>query len=119
MAEKSRTFDINIVEKGGAFQTWFKKFEGNKEDYDFEGLLALRRLLNNEKARMINVIRLKKPKSVYELAKILKRDFKSVADDIKLLERFGIVEMISEKTGQRIRHRPAVVVDTIYISLKV
>ena len=76
-------------------------------------------MLNNEKARMINVIRLKKPKSVYELAKILKRDFKSVADDIKLLERFGIVEMASENTGKRVRHRTVVVVDRIYISLKV
>ena len=61
-----------------------------KEDFDFEALSALRRLLSNEKARLLHVIKKNRPKSIYELAKILKRDFKSVNEDIKLLQRFGI-----------------------------
>ena len=45
--------------------------------------------------------------------------FKSVNDDLKLLERFGFVELIEEKTKNRIRHKPIIVVDTITINFKI
>ncbi len=118
MAIKSRTREINIVEKSGTFATFFKMFGTDKEQYDFEGLSALRRLLSNEKARILHTIKAKSPKSIYELAKILKRDFKSVSEDIKLLERFGFIEMIREKTGKRIRLKPLVTIDSLYIQVK-
>jgi len=53
------------------------------------------------------------------LAKKLGRGFKSVSDDIHLLERFGFIELIEEKTKNRIRHKPEIVVDTITIHIKV
>jgi len=119
MAKKTKIMEVNIVEEGGAFNTFFKRFTGEHEDYDFEGISAVRKLLSNEKSRILHVIKSKKPGSIYELAKILKRDFKSVSDDIKLLERFGFIDMISEKTGKRKRLRPVLVVDTITINIKV
>ena len=115
----SKTREITIVDKRGAFEAFFKKFSGEKEDYDFEGLSVLRKLLSNEKARLLHVIKTKNPPSLYKLAKILKRDFKSVVQDIKLLERFGFIDMISEKTGKRERLRPILVVDSININLRV
>lgn len=119
MAKKSKSMDITIVDESGTFTSFFKKFTGTKKDYDFDGLSALRNLLSNEKARILHVIKTKKPKSIYELAKILKRDFKSVIDDIRLLERFGLIELISEKTGKRERHKPEVVVDSINVEIKI
>ena len=119
MAPKTKTREITIVDKRGAFETIFKKFSGEKKDYDFEGLATLRKLLSNEKARLLHVIKTKNPPSLYQLAKILKRDFKSVINDIKLLERFGFIDMISERTGKRERLRPIVVVDSIKINLTV
>ncbi|MAE49529.1 ArsR family transcriptional regulator [Candidatus Pacearchaeota archaeon] len=119
MAPKTKIREIFIVDKEGSFNVIFKRFAGEKKDYDFEGLTALRRLLNNEKARMLHVIKVKKPGSIYELAKILKRDFKSVSQDIKLLDRFGFIDMIAEKTGNRERLKPVVVVDSINIHLKI
>ena len=119
MAQKSRTRDITVVDKSGTFSPFFKKMTGSKQDYDFEGLTALRRLLSNEKARLMNVLKTKNPKSIYELAKILGRDFKSVSEDVKLLDRFGFIDMISEKTGKRERLRPVLVVDYINIQIKV
>ena len=119
MAKKTRTRDITIVGNKGTFTTFFKKFSGDKKEYDFEGLSALRHLLSNEKARLLHIIRLKHPKSIYELSRILKRDFKSVSDDIKLLERFGFIDLISEKTGKRGRLRPVVVVNSINIEIKI
>jgi predicted transcriptional regulator len=119
MAEKSKTREITIVDKGGAFKTIFKKFDGEKKDYDFEGLSALRRILSNEKARLLHTIKNKNPSSIYQLAKILQRDFKSVSDDIKLLERFGFIDMIAEKTGKRNRLKPVIVVDSMHLYLTI
>ena len=117
MAQKTKTLSISIVADKGAFSSFFWKRSGSKKDYDFEGLTSLRNLLSNEKARMLNVIKLKKPKSIYELARTLNRDFKSVSEDIKLLDRFGFIDLISEKTGKRERLKPVLVVDSIKIEI--
>lgn len=119
MAQKTKTREIFIVDKSGTFNTFFKKWTSNEEDYDFEGLTSLRRLLSNEKAKILHVIKEKKPHSIYQLAKIVKRDFKAVSTDIKLLERFGFIDMTSEKTGKRERLKPTLAVDSILISIKV
>ncbi|MCH8907858.1 MAG: HTH domain-containing protein [Candidatus Heimdallarchaeota archaeon] len=118
MAKKTKTREITIIESQGAFSL-FKKSGTSKEDYDFSGILALRQLLSNEKARILHTIKTQKPGSIYELAKKLGRSFKSVNDDIKLLERFGFIELIEEKTKKRIRHKPEIIVDTITINVKI
>jgi len=119
MANKTRTREITIVEKGGTFASFFKRHPKEKKDFDFEGISALRRLLSNEKARLLNVIKTQNPGSLYELARILKRDFKSVTEDVKLMQRFGFLDMVAEKTGNRIRHKPILAVDSIWINVKV
>ncbi|MBU0958559.1 MAG: hypothetical protein KKB31_01310, partial [Nanoarchaeota archaeon] len=96
-----------------------KKPKISKVDYDFSGILALRQLLSNEKARILHVIKHHKPLSIYDLAKKLDRGFKSVNDDLKMLERFGFIEFTEEKTKNRIRHKPEIVVDTMIINFKV
>ncbi|MEI6731560.1 MAG: ArsR family transcriptional regulator [archaeon] len=119
MATKTKIREINIIEESGAFNTFFSKFLGEKSDYDFEGLSALRKLLSNEKARILHLIKTKKPGSIYALAKLLGRDFKSVSEDISLLERFGFIELIAEKSGKRNRLKPILVVNTITINIKI
>lgn len=114
---KTKTREITITESKGAFAI-FKKTTSSKEDYDFSGVLALRQLLSNEKARILHVIKTQNPSSIYDLAKKLNRNFKSVNDDIKLLERFGFIELTQEKIKNRICHKPEIVVDTITINLK-
>ena len=115
---KEKTREITISQSKGAFNI-FRKSGTSKKDFDFSGILALRQLLSNEKARILNIIKTQKPQSIYELAKKLNRGFKSVNDDVKLLERFGFIELIEEKTKNRKRHKPVIVVDTITIHLKV
>ncbi len=110
--------EITITQSKGVFSI-FKRGKTAKKDYDFSGVLALRQLLSNEKARILHVIKTQNPSSIYDLAKKLGRGFKSVSDDIKLLERFGFIELIEEKTKKRIRHVPKIVVDTVTIHLKV
>ena len=115
---KNKVREITITETKGTFSI-LKRLGYGKEDYDFEGVSSLRHLLSNEKARILHVIKTQKPSSIYDLAKKLDRDFKSVRDDIKLLERFGFIELISEKTKNRIRHKPEIISDTITIHLKI
>ena len=111
------TREITIKESKGAFSL-FKKPGKSKGEYDFSGISALRQLLNNEKARILSVIKAEKPSSLYELAKKLDRSFKSVHDDIKLLERFGFIELKEEKVNNRTRHKPFLLTETITIHLK-
>ncbi len=110
--------EITIAESKGTFNI-FRKSKTSKDDFDFEGMAALRNLLSNEKARILHVIKNQKPGSIYDLAKKLGRTFKSVSDDLKLLERFGFVEFVEEKTKKRIRHKPEIAVDTVTIHFKV
>jgi predicted transcriptional regulator len=117
MAQKTKTREITIQESKGAFSI-FNWGSSPTTNYDFSGISALRQLLSNEKARILDVIKTEKPGSIYELSKKLDRNFKSVNDDIKLLERFGFIELTAEKTKNRIRHRPEVVVDNIAINVK-
>lgn len=118
MAAKMKTREITITDEGGAFSVFFKRMAGESNPYDFEGLSALRQLLSNERAKILHILKKNKPKSIYELAKKAGRDFKSVSDDIKLLERFGFVQMVAEKTGKRARLRPMLVVDAMNIIIK-
>ncbi|MEK6926828.1 MAG: hypothetical protein AABX11_00195 [Nanoarchaeota archaeon] len=119
MAKKSKTREINIVDKGGTFASFFKRMSGDSEDFDYEGISALRKILSNEKARLLHTIKTKSPNSIYQLARLLGRDFKSVSLDIKLLERFGFIEMISEHTGKRERLKPILVLENLTINIKI
>ena len=116
--ERVKVREITIKESKGTFSI-LKSKGGPKKAYDFSGILALRQLLSNEKARILDVIKRQEPVSIYDLAKKLGRGFKSVNDDIKLLERFGFIELIKEKTKKRVRYVPKIVVDTMTIHIKI
>ncbi len=113
---KNKTRQVTIKESKGKFSL-FKDKRIAKKDYDFTGLLALRQLLSNERARMLNVIKYQQPTSIYNLSKKLNREFKSVKTDLDLLKRFGFIDLIKEKTKGRIRHKPVIAVDSVTIKI--
>lgn len=115
---RTKTREITITQSKGAFSI-FKKTGTSRKDYDFEGLSVLRQILSNEKARLLHTIKTQEPDSIYDLAKKLGRSFKSVRDDVKFLERFGFIELTAEKTKNRIRHKPEIVVDKMIINMNV
>jgi predicted transcriptional regulator len=112
------TREITLKESKGTFSL-FKKSAKDKSNYDFSGISSLRQLLTKEKARILDVIKNEKPASLYDLAKKLGRNFKAVHDDIKLLERFGFIEIVEEKTKNRTRHRPKIITDLVTIHIKI
>ena len=115
MATKIQTKTITLSEKEGTFSTIFQKFKGHKKQNS--EIANLRSLFSNEKSRILHIIKTKKPASIYELAKILGRDFKAVRQDIKLLERFGFIELISSHKHGRERLRPVVDMDKVVITV--
>ena len=72
-----------------------KKFR--EDSITFQSLDQLRKFLTNKRLQLLKIIRHKKPKSVYELAKMVERTPENVNTDIKLLEQLGFVETTKVK----------------------
>ena len=116
MATKNKkTRTISLLEKEGTFSTIFQRFKSSKKQYS--EISNLRQLFSNEKARLLHTCKTKKPASIYELAKLLGRDFKAVRHDIKLLEKFGFIELISSHKQGRERLMPVVDLDELVITI--
>ncbi len=109
--------EIEIIESRGRFSV-LKTTSSNK-NYNFSGISALRQVLSNEKAKILHTIKTQNPSSIYDLSKKLGRNFKSVSEELKLLERFGFVKLIQEKTKNRIRHKPLITADIITVHFKI
>ena len=117
MAKEKRTRTVNLFITPTAFGSIFKRLKGDRSEFDLSGVSDLRKLLSNEKSKILNVIKTKKPDSVYKLAKLLNRDFKAVREDIKLLERFGLIELKHEHEGKRKRLKPIISIDSLQINI--
>lgn len=115
---KTKQFEITLTGPKSTFSV-FSKSKDSKEEYDPEGIKILRKLLSNEKARILNFIKTNKPNSIYELSKKLERPFKAVFNDIKLLEKFGFIELVEHKIHGRINHKPQLSADIINLSIKI
>ena len=115
MAQKQRTRSVKIGITPNAFTTIFRKFRGIKQDYDFSELSELRQVLSNEKAKILYTIKHQHPESIYHLAKLLGRDFKSVSQDVKVLEKFHFIELRKESKGNREKLMPILAIDSLHV----
>lgn len=111
---KTRYVEINPDNRGFVY----KLVSGQKE-HDFSDVKDIRKILSNQKARILFVLKTKKPLSIYGLAKELGRDFKSVHSDLKLLERFGFIEFHSEKKGKREMLKPVLIVNRMNLVINI
>ncbi len=106
----AKTLTIQIRSIGEAlegFKDTFKTAEAGgrvreREGVYFTSMQAARNLLTPNRLALLRTIRTKRPGSIYELAKMLRRDLKNVQGDLKLLERYGLVRMSQEhRRGKR------------------
>ena len=109
---------ITLDAQRGTFSTLFNRFRGSEKSENSD-ISMLRSILTNEKARILHILKTKQPNSIYELAKILSRDFKSVRQDIILLEKMGFVELIPLHKGKREKLKPLLVVDSVEIKINI
>ena len=118
MADKKRT-KVRYVEVNVNQGSFVSKLIGGSRKHDFSDVKLLRNLLSNEKARILHTLKKQKPKSIYQLAKLLGRDFKSVREDIKVLEKFGFIEFHAGKTGKRESLIPVLAIDKMEIVVNI
>ena len=65
----------------------------------FTSFEALRKVLTPKRLELLHIIKMKKPSSINELARMAKRDVKNVMDDVKYLEQVGLIE--KKETAKR------------------
>ncbi len=119
MAKKRiKRASITLETKEGAFQALFSRFRSKKNPEKTE-VAMLRSILSPEKSRLLHTLKEHQPNSIYELAKLLSRDFKSVRQDVLTLQDFGIIETIPVHKGNRQKLKPLLVVEELKIDIKI
>src|SRR2546422_356022 len=105
---KTLTIRISPVAEGlQEFREAYKAAEAGRsftrrEGIYFTSLAAARNLLTPSRLALLRAVRITHPRSVYELAKIVGRDLKNVQDDVRTLERYGLVRISRGRTiGKR------------------
>lgn len=64
-----------------------------REIVGFTSLEAARNFLTRERLALLRAIKTRHPGSIYALAKMVERDLKNVQEDIRILERPGLVKL--------------------------
>lgn len=82
-------------------------------------LQDIRALLSNEKARLLYLIKTKKPDSIYKLAKLSNRNFKAVRQDLALLEKFGLIKFVKQREKNREKLKPVLQVNKLNLSITI
>jgi predicted transcriptional regulator len=91
-----------------------KKHEG----ISFEDMDTMRKVLSDERLRILKTIRKDHPQSIYELAKLLHRDVKNTFDDVQFLAGAGLVDLKKTKDGRE-KTTPTVNYDRILLQIPV
>ncbi len=85
----------------------------------FESLEIMRKAITPERVKILKVIKGKRPQSIYELAKLLNRNLKNVADDVHYLAELGLIELEKGKSNGREKTMPLVNYDKILLEIPV
>jgi predicted transcriptional regulator len=82
----------------------------------FTNIQAFRKALTQKRMELLHVIKTEHPSSINHLARILKRDIKNVAADVRFLEQAGLIDT-KKKTSKNIP--PLVTYDKILLEIAV
>jgi predicted transcriptional regulator len=103
-------------------EVWGKLERGEKvkkhQAIYFESLDVMRKVLTEERLKIVKAIRKNHPASIYELAKILRRDVKNTFDDVQFLAQAGVLEF-KKKNDIREKTTPKVDYDKIVLEITV
>lgn len=91
-----------------------------REGVYFTSIEAARNLLTPNRLALLRAVRTARPGSIYELAKVVNRDLKNVQDDLRLLERYGLVRMVNgRRSGKRRVRVPHAVFEQIELKIAI
>src|SRR5207245_9375221 len=124
----AKTLTIQIKSAGDAldgFREAFKAVEARRrisrrEGVYFTSIEAARNLLTPNRLALLRAVRSGRPGSIYELAKMVRRDLKNVQDDLRLLETYGLIRMTdATSSGQRRVPGPQAALDQNALTLAI
>jgi predicted transcriptional regulator len=81
----------------------------------FTSFEAFRKAMTPKRLELLHIIKIKRPSSINELARMAKRDIKNVAEDVKYLEQIGLIE---KKEKDR-KTAPVIIYDKIALEIAV
>ena len=70
-----------------------------KKGVGFSDVNSFRRFFSERRMELLKVIKHKNPKSIYQLAKLTKREYKNVYEDVEILEELGLITRDNHKVG--------------------
>ncbi|GEM_PF-3337159 len=70
----------------------------------FASIEAVRNVLTRERLALLRAIKGRRPGSIYELAKVVERNLKSVQTDLKFLQEHGLVRLNVHQQARRKQH---------------
>lgn len=120
-----KTFEIRVKTAEEALKDFAHTFETvkagkrvrKKEGVYFTSVEAARNLLTPERIKLLTLIHNQGPQSIYQLARICSRDPKNVHEDIKLLERYGILRTRLRTRASRTQRVSEVLYDEINLRI--
>lgn len=75
-----------------------------------------RAIFTESRLKIIQLLKTKAPDSIYALAKILKRDFKNVYDDVLFLAEIGLISLKESRKGRK-QKKPQLICEDILFKL--
>lgn len=84
-----------------------------------ESIDAARKLMTNERMRLLRTVKKQKPDSIYSLAKMLGKNFKTVSVDTNMLRDIGVIKFEYHQVGLRNLIRPVVGASKIQVEWSV
>lgn len=91
-----------------------KKHEG----ISFDSIDSMRKVLTEERLRILRTVRKERPALVYELAKKLNQDIKNTFNDVQFLAQADLLELKKTKVGRE-KNTPLVNYDKILLEIPV
>ena len=122
---KTVTFTIEpFTESLKRFKETFKAVQAGRkveaqELVGFTSLEAARNFLTRERLGLLRTIKSRHPNSIYQLAKMTGRDLKNVQEDVRILERHGLVRIASRPRGSRKVKVPRVPFEEIALKIAI
>ena len=120
--KRERVWKIRLLPRrlAGILGRFRPKKQEQAEKQRLEEIKLARTLLSDSKINLLRAITEHKPASIYELAKTLKRDIKSVRNDLKSLSKIGFVKFeYSQFKGTLKKAKPVLNMNKLVISIEV
>lgn len=105
----------DFVQTGEAIERGEKLKPVKEPEIYFTSFEAFRKALTPKRLELLHIIKTQKPSSINELARMLKRDIKNVAEDVKYLRQIGFIEV----KGIKKKTMPIITYDKINLEIAV